>query len=123
LSDDLVSDTTVTTLSWFTSYLSGRTQTFHVSGTSSDQLPSGHQLLRSTRLLSRTGWVIAYTEDKTSCLRCSTVTESSIMCMPTTSRLTLTHQSSRRSYSPCQTTKLQAYPWYWWLVFLTSTTV
>jgi len=28
-----------TTLSWFTSYLSGRTQTFHVNGTLSDQLP------------------------------------------------------------------------------------
>jgi len=28
-----------TSLSWFTSYLSGRTQTFHVNGTSSDQLP------------------------------------------------------------------------------------
>jgi len=28
-----------TTLSWFRSYLSDRTQTFHMNGTSSDQLP------------------------------------------------------------------------------------
>jgi len=50
-----------TTLSWFTSYLSGRTQTFHVNGTSSDQLP----VICSVPQGSSAGPVefIAYTED------------------------------------------------------------
>jgi len=50
-----------TTLSWFTSYLSGRTQTFHVNGTSSDQLPVSCSVPRG----SSAGPVefIPYTED------------------------------------------------------------
>jgi len=57
-----------TTLSWFTSYLSGRTQTFHVNGTSSDQLPVSCSIPQG----SSAGPVefIAYTEDVSEVFNC-----------------------------------------------------
>jgi len=71
-----------TTLSWFRSYLSDRTLTFHVNGISSDQLPVSCSVPQG----SSAGPVefIACTED---------VSDVSQLCMPMTSRRMSTHRS------------------------------
>ena len=89
-----------TTLSWFTSYLSGRTQTIHVIGTSSDQLPVSCSVPQGA--LAGPVEFIAYTEDVSEVFNRHGVQHH----LHADDKQAYVDTLLRRSYSPCHTTKL-----------------